>query len=298
MKNVECGMWNGREAPSIWSFYSAFFIFHFSLAAAPAAAWAPPPFTRLDSLFVTAATGEPRFQAARAAAEKALLADSGTLPYLLRNRLRRQTPRQQHYVERLFTLSSDSGRNSRPRALLAAALADAPSDTIRAQLLSIGSWLGDSSFRPAASPWLRSSFEPVRRMAVRNLGTYPRPQNAAVLLQGLASTRGLELQQRLWALEANGRIPPATLLPLLDDPYFFNRRKARDLLLKATDSSWARLDSLRARQPRVAARKEWWLLAQDAREGRAFLEAEKGRMTGEERKYFGVEEEEAASGRR
>jgi hypothetical protein len=271
--------------------HSSFILPHSSFA------WTPPVFSRLDSLFVTAATGEPRFQAARAAAEKALLADSGTLPYLLRNRLRRQTPRQQHYVERLFTLSSDSGRNPRPRALLAAALADAPSDTIRVQLLSIGSWLGDSSFRTAALPWLKSSFEPARRMAVRNLGTYPAPRNLPLLLEGLSSVQGLELQQRLWSLGAQKSAPDISLAPLLADPYFFNRRKVRDLLLKAADSSWARLDSIRARQTRVTAREEWWLLAQDARDGRAFLEAERGKMTGEERKYFGVEEE-AAGGRR
>jgi hypothetical protein len=202
--------------------------------------------------------------------------------------LRRQTPRQQHYVERLFTLSSDSGRNPRPRALLAAAVAAAPSDTVRALLLSIGSWMGDSAFRPTALPWLRSPFEPVRRMAVRNLGAYPSPANVPLLLDGLYTVRGLELQQRLWSLGAQKSVPDIHLTALLGDPYFFNRRKARDLLLKASDSSWARLDSIRTRKPGVMAGKEWWLLAQDAKDGAVFLEAEKAKMTGEERRYFGL----------
>jgi hypothetical protein len=296
--NEESGMIGGGQETvkqGRYSFSRGFVVgvfssFIFQLSSfASSSAWTPPVFTRLDSLFVTAATGQPRFQAVRAAAEKALLADSATLPYLLRARLRGQTPRQQHYVERLFTVSSDSGRNPRPRALLAAALAAAPSDTIRIQLLSIGSWLGDSSFRAAALPWLKSPSEPVRRMAVRNLGTYPAPSNVPLLLDGLYSVRGLELQQRLWSLGAQKSVPNLKLTALLEDPYFFNRRKARDLLLKASDSSWARLDSIRMRQTQRVSRKEWWLLAQDARDGRAFLEAEMGKMTGEERIYFGLE---------
>jgi hypothetical protein len=262
--------------------HSSFIIPHSSFG------WTPPAFTRLDSLFVTAATGEPRFQAARAAAEKALLADSATLPYLLKNRLRGQTPRQQHYVERLFTVSSDSGRNPRPRLLLAAALAAASSDTLRVQLLSIGSWLGDSSFRAAALPWLKSSSEPVRRMAVRNLGIYPRPANGPLLWDGLFSLHGLELQQRLWALERHGPVRDARVISLLDDPHFFNRRKARDLLLKSADSAWAKVSALPGFASASPSEKR--LLAQDARDGRAFLEAEKGKMTGEERVFFGIEE--------
>jgi hypothetical protein len=256
-------------------------------------AWTPPVLTRLDTLFITAATGEPKFQVARAAAEKALLADTATLPYLLAKRMRGQTPRQQHYVERLFTLSSDSGRNPRPRALLATALtAPHTSDTIRIQLLYIGSSLGDSSFRSAALPWLKSPSEPVRRMATRNLGVYPRPQNLPLLWDGLFTVHKLELQQRLWSLEAQGPVRDMKIIPLMDDPHFFNRRKVRDMLLKATDSSWVRLDSIRMKHPGEASRKEWWLLAQDARAnsgGIEFLEAEKSAMTNTERIYFGLD---------
>ena len=259
-------------------------------AFVPVAAWTPPAFSRLDSLFVTAATGEPKFQVARAAAESALLADTATLPYLLAKRLRGQTPRQQHYVERLFTVSSDSGRDPRPRALLAPALA-APqtSDTIRVQLLYIGSQLGDSSFRSAALLWLKSPYEPVRRMATRNLGVYPHPHNLPLLWKGLSTMHGLELQQRLWSLEAQGPVKDWRIIPLLNDPYFFNRRKVRDMLLKAADSSWAELQVVLKKHGARIPRKEWWLLAQDAKDGDVFLKAEKGKMTNAERTYFGTE---------
>jgi hypothetical protein len=260
------------------------------LLATCAVAWTPPLFSRLDSLFLTAATGEPRYQAARAAAEQALRADSATLPYLLENRLRRQTPRQQQYVERLFTLASDSGRNARPRLLLAAALRSGLSDTLCFQILYIGSKLGDTAFLPEALPWLNASFEPARRMAVRSLGAYPRGPNLPRLWSGLSETRGLERQQRLWALGAQEPLRDwRTLTPLLEDSLFFNRRTVRDMLLKATDSSWSVLRSGLPTRPSAAVRHEWRLLAQDAKGGREFLEAEKTALTADERRYFGVE---------
>jgi len=271
-----------------------FLLFTFSLSSA----FTPPAFSRLDSLFLTAATGEPRHEAARVAAERALRADSATLPYLLEHRLRKQTPRQQQYVERLFTLASDSGRSARPRLLLAAAIADTGAraglhpwsgDTVRAQLLYIGSRLGDSAFAAVAVPWLGSSYEPSRRMAVRNLGAYPRPAHLPLLWNGLAQTHGLELQQRLWALAAQGPIREwKPLVPLLSDSLFFNRRTVRDMLLKATDSSWALLKMAFPSGPPDSLRSEWRLLAQDAKGGREFLKSEEGKMTKEERKYFGV----------
>ena len=262
-----------------------------SFAFSSAYAWTPPVFTRLDTLFIIAATGEPKLQVARAAAETTLLADTATLPYLLAKRLRGQTPRQQHYVERLFTVSSDSGRNARPRALLATALSSAPSDTIRIQLLYIGSQLGDSSFRTAALAWLKSPNEVVRRMAVRNLGAYPHPSNLPLLIDGLFSVQGLELQQRLWSLEANTPGKNWKQARLLEDPYFFNRRKVRDMLLKATDSSWVKLQGFMPKHSDKSTRREWWLLAQEAKGGRVFLEAEKAVMTQEEREYFEVNNE-------
>jgi hypothetical protein len=269
-----------------------------ALITLPAFAWTPPTFSRLDSLFLTAATGAPRFQARREAAEKALLAEASTLDYLVEKRLRGQTPRQQHYVERVFTVLSDSGRDPRPRETLSRALSAAANDTVRAQLLYIGSRIGDSAFRDAAIPWLRASAEPVRRMAMRSLGAYPRPAHLPRILQGLDSTHGLELHQRLWALDAQGPLRAwRPLVPLLEEAHAFNRRKVRDMLLKATDSSWAVLQAALPAKRSPAARREWRLLAQDAKGGQVFLEAESAGMTEAERIFFGVEEQ-AAGGRR
>jgi hypothetical protein len=246
-------------------------------------------FSRLDSLFIAAATGEPRFQALRDSSEKALLADTGLLDYLVKNRLTRQMPRQQQYVERLFTLRSDSGRNAGPRDALARVLVSPVSDTMRALVLYVGSRIGDTAFRSAALPWLSSSFEPSRRMAVRSLGAYPRPENLRLLWDDLRETSGLERHQCLWALEAQGPLRDwKALVPLLEDFHVFNRRKVRDMLLKATDSSWAVLRSGMPAAPADAARREWRLLAGDAKGGKEFLEGEKAAMTREEREFFNL----------
>ncbi len=257
-----------------------------SAAAAPVDSgyWTPPVFSHLDSLFITAATGEPRFAPQREADEKALLAlDTVTLRYLLDHRLIDQTPRQHHYVEHLFIALSDSGRRRAPGRMLAAALPGEP-DSIRAQLLYIGSELGDTAFRRAALPWLMADSENVRRMAVRCLGAYPQSGNLPLLWNGLSQTRGLELQERLWALEAQGPLRDwKKLLPLLHDGYFFNRQKVRDLLLKATDSSWAALAPAVPDSLDDAQRREWCLLALDAKGGEAFWRRELPRLPVDER---------------
>jgi hypothetical protein len=263
----------------------------------PAAASASgfPAFTRMDTLFLTAATGEPRFQSERNEAERTLVAgDSATLDWLVTGAKNDLTPRQRHYVERLFTVIADSGRNPAARRVLARALDSAPDDTVRAQWLYIGSRLGDTSFRDVAVPWLASGGEGVRRMAVRVLGACPRAENLPLLWTGLDTLRGLERHQRLWALDAHSPLrEPAwrRLAPLLADGQRFNRRKARDMLLKATDSSWVKLRALMPQNPDAALRREWWLLALDAQGGGTFLEAERNRMTGEERRFFGVTRE-------
>jgi hypothetical protein len=203
--------------------------------------WKPPVYTRLDSLFVAAATGEPRFQLLRDSSEKALLTmDTVGLQYLLDHRLTKQTPRQRHYVEMFFMMAADSGRNSKPRMLLSRALASSP-DTLRSQLLYIGSQMRDSAFRREAIPYLHSDSESVRRMAVRTLGSYPNPENLPLLWDGLEKTRGLELQQRLWALDQQGPLAEwKRLIPLLQDSLFFNRQKVRDMLSKTADSALAK----------------------------------------------------------
>src|SRR4051812_41813928 len=69
----------------------------------PAFVWHAPALSRMDTVFIIAATGEPRFKARRDSCEKLLLAgDSLTLDYLIARRLIGQTPRQRHYVEHLF----------------------------------------------------------------------------------------------------------------------------------------------------------------------------------------------------
>jgi hypothetical protein len=195
-------------------------------------------------------------------------------------------------MERLFVVMADSGRNAGPRRILAAAIAAAPSDSARAQWLYIGSRMGDSAFRAAALPWLGSASEVVRRMAVRVLGASPRPENLPLLWAGLDTLRGLELHQRLWALEANVKhmVPGdwTRLAPRLADSHYFNRRKVRDMMLKATDSSWAELSRAMPKRPDAGTRREWRFLAEAAKGGRAYLEAEKRAMTTDERRFFGI----------
>lgn len=259
-------------------------------APARAEASASPAFTRLDSLFLAAATGEPRLQALRDSSAKALVAlGDSTLEYLARARLTGQTPRQQHYVERLFTVISDSGRAAGPRRVLAGALREAP-DSVRAQLLYIGSAIGDSAFLGIALPWLESPSAAVRRNALRSLGQYPRASNRERLEALIPATEGLERHQALWALEKqSGKTEARLLVPLLRDPWFFNRQKARDLLLKDADSSWAALEPLMpsaSARMDAAERREWRLLARAAKGGEAFLRGEA--LTKEERVFFGV----------
>jgi hypothetical protein len=278
-------------------------------AMAPTAPAAPrdpasvplPALTRMDTLFLTAATGEPRFQAVRDSAQAALLAgDSLTLAWLVERTMRpghRLTPRQNHYIERLFTLIADSGRHAASRRALARAVATAPHDTARARWLYIGSRLGDTAFRTVARPWLRDSSAAVRRMAVRVLGAYPHPDHLPLLWDGLEHVQGLERHMRLWALAEHASLTStpaararvlARLAPLLDDPHMYNRRLIRDLMLRAADGSWAPLRRAMPAHAEAARRREWWKLARESRGGDAFLRSERARMTEEERRVLGL----------
>jgi hypothetical protein len=259
-------------------------------------------FTRMDTLFITAATGEPRFQPARDTAEVELRAGDTAMLLWLTDTLARSgrtlTPRQNHYVERLFTVVSDSGRNAGALRVLAHAARHAPHDTARARWLYIGSRIGDTAFRDVARPWLRDTSESVRRMAVRVLGAYPHPTVVPLLWADLENVYGLERHTRLWALTEQPAIKslPAAqrgavlkrLAPLLADEHIYNRQKVRDMMLKASDSSWISLRSFMPQSPDAPLRREWWLLAYDAHGGHAFLNAERGKMSEEERIYFGV----------
>ena len=254
-----------------------------AVASPDSAFWKPPVFSRLDSLFIVAATGEPKFEKERDSSQKVLLSlDTVGLQYLLDHRLTGQTPRQRHYVETFFMLASDSGRNSKPRLLLSRALSLSP-DTIRSQLLYIGSEMRDTAFRRAAVSYLHSDSSGVRRMAARCLGSYPHPENLPLLWDRLESTRGLELQQRLWALDAQGPLLDwKRLTPLLCDSMFFNRQKVRDMLLKSTDSSWMRLKEAVPAKMEIAERLEWCLLALDAKGGGEFLDSALPQLNEEE----------------
>jgi hypothetical protein len=223
-----------------------------------------PRLTRQDSLFLAAATGEPRFQPLRDSSEKLLVAeDTATMDYLLSRRLVGQTPRQRHYVETLFKALSDSGRHPRAAAKLGAALEAAP-DSVKPQLLRIGSELGDSSFLPAARRFLAHDSEEVRRNAVRCLGSYPSAANAAWLAAGLEKTRDLELAERLWALgKQKGFQDWPKVLPVLRDSNLYNRELARRIVARSC-GDWTHVEKLAPPDMGDDELLEWVLMADES----------------------------------
>lgn len=254
--------------------------------------WKAPVLSHFDSLFIPAATGEPRFQAVRDSAEKGLVAAGGAaLDYILANRLSGQTPRQRHYIERVFTLVADSGRNPVAVARLAAALKTAP-DSLKPQLLYIGSEMKDSNFLPVARTLLRHDSAEVRKMALRSLGSYPDTASLRDLFDGLDKTEGLERQQRLWALSRFASIKDwQRLIPLLKDPFLYNRQWVRQILVKAA-GDWPTLvkhiPAAAAAAPGDKALKlEWVLMAMDlpGPASRAFLK-QQTRLLDPARKKF------------
>jgi len=288
--------------------------------AAPASTSA---FTRMDSLFITAATGEPRFQAARDSAEGLLRAEGArTLTWLVDTATARPhhplTPRQSHYVERLFTVIADSGRDPVSRDVLARAIAAARTDTARARWLYVGSRIGDTAFRAVAHLWIADSSEAVRRMAVRALGAYPHVAAVPLLwarLEGRSGTKvkasragkkstalsGFERHMILWALAEQPvfKDPGMTaaarldllkrLAPLLADEQIYNRRKVRDLMLKVSDGSWSPIARARPQKMTGQLRREWWLLASETKPatgGAEFLRSEAKGMSEEERAFL------------
>ncbi len=284
--------WRRSKVPALLAACAA------ACAHAGVSGWAPPELSRMDSLFLTAARGEPRFAEARDMAERELLAlDTVALRYVVSEHVlstANRTPRQRHYAERLLVMMADSGRNPWPGAALAQALDATDSELYITRLLYLGSRLADTSFRVSAIPYSRSESEDVRRMAVRVLGVYPHPDHLPLLRDGMEAALGLELHQHLWALGAHGKTAVAenwdVLVPVLNDDWFFNRQQARDLLLLATDSSWSALRRMMPRDPAGSERREWWRLAMEAKGGADFLKREARRMTEEERRFFGVAE--------
>ena len=224
----------------------------------------PPVLTRQDSLFLAAATGEPRFQPIRDSAEKILVAeDTATLAYLIAHRLTGQTPRQRHYVETLFKAISDSGRHPEAAARLGATLATAP-DSVKTQLLHIGSELGDSSFLKIARRYLDHDSEEVCKNAVRSLGAYPSPENAAWLAAGLEKTRDLERAERLWALgRQKGFQAWPQVLPILRDSNLYNRELARRIVA-ASCGDWSNVEKLAPSPMDDDELLEWVLMAEES----------------------------------
>lgn len=224
----------------------------------------PPVLTRQDSLFIAAATGEPRFQPIRDSAEKILVAeDTATLDYLVARRLIDQTPRQRHYVETLFKAIADSGRHPAAAARLGAALAVAP-DSVKPQLLHIGSEIGDSSFLRIARRYLEHDSEEIRKNAVRSLGAYPSPANAAWLAAGLEKTQALERAERLWALGKQKDFKEwPRVLPYLKDGNLYNRELARRIVA-ASCVDWTNVEKLAPQEMDDDALLEWILMAEES----------------------------------
>lgn len=251
--------------------------------------FSPPALTRLDSLFIVAATGEPRFKSKRDSAERELIAgDTATLDYLIRRRLGGQTPRQRHYVESLFKSISDSGRNRAPVHHIANALAGV-ADSTKAQLLHIGSELGDSAFLPQARRYLGADSVDVRKQAVRSLGTYPSPSNVFLLLEGLDKTKDLELQQRLWALSKQAELKDwPRLLPLLQDSNLYNRQLVRQIVGKACAGNWLLVERFIPQPLDQKALLEWIQLALETSgiDAKSFVRRNAPRLEPYERRFI------------
>lgn len=207
-------------------------------------------FSTFDSLFLTAAAGEPRLKTARDSCEKILVARGReTAAYLLAERLTNQTPRQRHYVEKLFGLLSDSGRRVEPGAALRAALLDVPQvpDSVKPQLLYVASTMADSSLADLGLLFIThtsSEFSSdIRRMAARVLGAYPRSAHVEPLLNGLSHAPESERHQRLWALAALAPYPGCDGLKMhLGDSSLAVRQMAVQALHRCADGNFTKLN--------------------------------------------------------
>lgn len=182
--------------------FSSCYGFSTALIAGPISenSFVEPQWNQWDSLFIIAATGEPRWQAQRDSCEQILLNHSdSTIPFLLTRRLSQQTPRQRHYVERLFGLMSDSGRQGSPGIAIRNAL-DTVNDSLKPQLLYIASTMGDAQLVDLGERFILSGKTDIRRMAARVLGMYPRPASIPFLTAELSKWDEAERHQRVWAL--------------------------------------------------------------------------------------------------
>ena len=258
---------------------------------------AAPVLTRMDSLFIIAATGEPRFQNQRDSAENLLIVDSTTPAYLIAHRLIGQTPRQRHYVEHLFTAITNSKRPRACVAQLGEAISTA-ADSLKSQLLHIGSELGDNSFLLVARLYLEVDSQEVRKSAVRSLGMYPDSQDLPWLLNRIEKTQGLERQENLWALSRHGAVKDwPRLLSLLRDEWLYNRQLAHRVLDSAVAGDWNKLARHVPAQPDLAERLEWVLLALDFQTpaAQAYLKKELAKLSPKTRAFVENSQKSAGS---
>ncbi len=255
-----------------------------------------PSFTPLDSLFLTAATGEPRLQVARDSCEKKLIRlDTVTVNYLLTHRLFDQTPRQRRYVERLFGLLADSGRHAQPALALTRAL-DGVSDSAKAQLLYVASTMADSSLQPLGLRYISHEKPEIRRMAARVLGMVPRAGASLPLWQGLADAPETERHQRLWALAAIAPYPGCdSLRAFLGDSSLAVRQMAIHALGRCAAGDIAKLrlpdpETIRDENPEGKSWSIWLALAAQMKNAQGKNYAEKAcRRLPEAAKLFHAE---------
>lgn len=246
-----------------------------------------PAFTALDTLFLTAATGEPRLQAMRDSCERKLLAlDAVTVSYLLARRLSDQTPRQRRYVERLFGLLADSGRHAGPGRALGLAVETA-NDSVKAQLLYVASTMADSSLQPLGLRYIGHAKPEIRRMAARVLGMVPRAEASLPLWQGLAGASETERHQRLWALAAIAPYPGCdSLRAFLGDSSLAVRQMAIHALGRCAAGDIAKLrlpdpQTIRDENPEGKSWSIWLALALQLKnaQGKSYAEKACRRLT-------------------
>ncbi len=214
-------------------------------------------FSRHDSLFFAATTGEPRFAALRDSCRRHLLAEGlAVVPYLLTLSKGELTPRQRHGVQGLLTDLSDSGRVPEVTVMLGRALSKTP-DSAKSRILYYGSKLGDSAFRQVAWPYLGHDSLDVRLMAIRNLGVYSRhSQSPGLLLAGMDKADGEERQLRLWALsQQEAPFPAQVVLPWLGDSLMTVRQAAADALLRSLEGKFHPLS--KAADTALASGRGW-----------------------------------------
>jgi HEAT repeat protein len=303
--------WTGKSLPlrpwgQGWIFFPALLVVALAFAAAnpkpilPLLAIEEPQWDgwnkwdRWDSLFIIAATGEPRWQALRDSCEKELLSRSdATVEMLLARRLVDQTPRQRRYVERLFGLMSDSGRNKTPGIALRSAL-NRVDDSIKAQLLYVASTMADSNLLDLGHRFIQHEKPEIRRMAARVLGMLRHASSPEKLLPGINLLDEKERHQRAWALAELAPFPGCeTLKELAGDPSLAVRQMISHALSRCAQGKMSKLNlSIPRLGPGDRLPVTPWLTYLDAAkeigtpESLAFAEAILAKLPEETRRFY------------